>query len=100
LLLSSLSIFGPNLGLPVGYYGELNRTKWRVSSISGVRIEAVRVNYDITVEEFTIDVVIDNVHRASLYIPDVSLPKRLLIVDQWEKVELPRYRAQRATASQ
>src|SRR5687768_6065182 len=66
LLFSSLTFIGPNLGLPFGYYGELNRVKASVEAIEGVRIVRLRVNDDLTIEEISADVVIDETHRATI----------------------------------
>jgi hypothetical protein len=91
---SSLTIAGPNLGLPFGYYGELNRTKSRVRAIDGVRIVNVRANYDLSIEEFSIDVIVDGVHSASIYFPQVSQSQQFAIVDAWKQNELPRIRGE------
>ena len=89
---SVVTPFGPNLGFPFGYYGDLNRVKWRVRSIEGVTIEQVRANYDRSVEEFTITVLIDGRERDFIYFPEGSLEKLLKIVEDWENYDLPRHR--------
>jgi len=91
-LLSSLTFFGPNLGLPFGYYGELNRTTAQIEAIDGVTITDLHVNYDVSVEEFTADVLVDGTFRTTIYIPDASLSERLRVVAEWEEDILPTYR--------
>lgn len=90
--LSSLTMLGPNLGLPFGYYGELNQVLARIESIEGVRVEDMGVNYDVSVEEMYFYVVIDGTHAATIDIDDVPLAQRLRTVDQWESQVLPTYR--------
>lgn len=67
LFLSPLSFMLPNVGLPFGYYGNLNKAAARLRNLSNVEILGVRGNYDLTLEDFTFDLRIDGKHVASLY---------------------------------
>jgi hypothetical protein len=60
----------PNVGLPFGYYGELNRVMSRLRRIPNVEVLWVGVNYDVTVEEITIDMRIDGEYSARLFLSD------------------------------
>ena len=64
LLVSPLSMLLPNLGLPFGYYGKLNKVRDRLQSMSNVEIVGVRGNYDVTLEDFTFDLRIDGKHAV------------------------------------
>jgi len=83
--------FGPNLGLPVGYYGKLNRIKSRVDKLPGVTVVGVRWNHDITLEEFSIDVLVHGKHRDSLYFPDLPTQQLVLNIQNWRTNVLPKY---------
>ncbi|HWB19250.1 MAG TPA: hypothetical protein VG711_03035 [Phycisphaerales bacterium] len=93
LLFTPLSTVLNVLGIPYGYSGELNRIKSKVAAIPGVTITDVRANYDTTLEEFTIDVLIDGHINASVYFPDCSYLKRSAILAHWREVDLPAIRA-------
>ncbi len=84
--------FGPNLGLPVGYYGKLNRIKSRVDKLPGVTVVGVRANYDITLEEFSVDVLVHGEYRDSLYFPERPTQQLVLIIQNWTTDVLPKYR--------
>lgn len=79
-----------NIGLPFGYYGELNRMKGRLARVPNVRIDAVRCNRDVTLEEVTFDITIDGQHRASLYFHE--FPNRWTLFDTANGVLLRRRR--------
>lgn len=67
LFVSPISGILPNVGLPFGYYGKLNKVKAQLRSLPNVQILGVRGNYDITLEDFTFDLRIDGKYAASLY---------------------------------
>jgi hypothetical protein len=86
-------MIGPNLGMPWGYYGDLNRTKSRLEAIDGVSVESEHGNYDLSVESFWFEVVVDDVHHTQLFFPEgCTRAQCFRIVDNWEKNELPGYR--------
>ena len=92
MVVSIFTPFGPNFGLPVGYYGKLNRIKSRVDKLPGVKVVGVRGNYDITLEEFSIDVLVHGKHRDSLYFPERPMQQLLPIIEKWRTNVLPTYR--------
>ena len=92
LVVSTFTPFCLNLGLPVGYYGKLNRIKSRVDKLPGVKVVGVRVNYDITLEEFSIDVLVHGKHRDSLYFPERPMQQLLPLIEKWRTNVLPTYR--------
>ncbi len=56
-----------DLGLPFGYYEQLNRVQSRLKAIPGVRIIGTRCNTDMTLEDFTFDLIVANELFVSLY---------------------------------
>ncbi|UCG56625.1 MAG: hypothetical protein JSU70_17395 [Phycisphaerales bacterium] len=42
----------PNIGLPVGYYGQFNRVKWRLNRVAGIRILGYHQHKDLSLEDF------------------------------------------------
>ncbi len=81
-----------NVGSPFGYYGDLNRTKWRIDAIDGVDVIDVKANYDLTVEEMFFEVLIDDTHRARIDIAQGSIWQKFAAVDAWEENVLPELR--------
>jgi len=74
--------FLPNLGLKFGYWGELNRTVAGLRTIPGVQVVNTRINPDITLEEFSVDMNVDGITGISLYFPESSSPRYRL----WKEV--------------
>lgn len=91
MVVSIFTPFGPNFGLPIGYYRKLNRIRSRVDKLPGVTVVGVRVNYDITLEDFSIDVLVHGQHRDSLYFPDRPTQQLVLIIQNWRTNVLPKY---------
>ncbi len=52
----SWTCFGPNLGLPFGYYGKLNQVVARIEANPGVEIVETLLHRDLTLEDFSITV--------------------------------------------
>jgi len=59
--------FLPNLGVPFGYYGDLNRTAAKLKRIQNVQIKGVRCNLDLTLEDFTFDLQVADEFDVSLF---------------------------------
>jgi hypothetical protein len=55
-----------NPGLPTGYWGQFNRARALIRDVDDVDIVNVRLNRDITLEDFTFDLVVKGTIRASL----------------------------------
>ena len=47
---------GPNLGLPFGYYGRLNRVLARIETNPALEVQEVVLHRDLTLEDFYITV--------------------------------------------
>jgi hypothetical protein len=58
--------FGPNLGLPVGYHGRLNRILSRIETNPTLEITEVRLHRDTTLEDFYIVVRTDEAKEVEL----------------------------------
>lgn len=67
--------FLPNLGLPFGYWGEHNRTVSGLRNLKNVMITGTRINLDITLEEFSVDMKVDGIEKVSLYFPEAAIPR-------------------------
>ena len=52
----SWTCFGPNLGLPFGYYGKLNQVVARIEANPGVEIVETTLHKDLNLEDFWITV--------------------------------------------
>jgi hypothetical protein len=91
LALSWLGLL-PNVGLPGGYYGNLNRARARLRGLANVEILGVRENHDLTLEDFTIDLRIDGRYRVSLFFPNAETQKSWQLLDAANKVVLRRQR--------
>lgn len=86
LALLSLTVFGPNLGMPFGYYGKLNRVVSALDALLNVDVVDVRMNRDVSLEEFSVDVLIDGTHRESLYFSEGQLIGDMLFqVERWNR---------------
>ena len=88
LFLLSLTVFGPNLGMPFGYYGKLNRIVSALDALPRVDVIDVRMNHDISLEDFSVDVLIDGEHRDSVYFPEADsqpIGNMLLQVERWNQ---------------
>lgn len=74
--------FLPNMGLKFGYWGELDRTVAGLRAIPGVQVVDTKINPDITLEEFSVDMTVDGIAGISLYFPESTLPRYRL----WKEV--------------
>ena len=84
----SLTGFGPNLGMPFGYYGKLNRVVSALDALPSVDVVDVRMNRDVSLEDFSVDVLIDGEHRDSVYFPEADsqpIGNMLLQVERWNQ---------------
>ncbi len=63
-----------NVGLPFGYYAELNKVRARLRALPNVTIRGVRENHDITLEDFTVDITVDDRYDVSLYFSEPPSP--------------------------
>lgn len=93
LFVSPLSGLLPNVGLPFGYYGKLNRVRARLQSLPNVEIVRIRGNYDITLEDFTFDLRIDGKHAVSLYFREAPANPTWELFDDAERLIVRRRRA-------
>lgn len=82
----------PNLGLPFGYYGQMNRIVAAMERIPDVDVVGVRGNYDITLEEFSVDLRIAGELGHAVYFSDVPYHDRVAAMKEWESSELPAIR--------
>lgn len=60
----------PNIGLHFGYYGELNRALAALRARPNVTVTDYGANYDITLEDYSIDVRVSNRWIVRLDVPD------------------------------
>ncbi len=58
MILLSLDLvgFGPNLGLPVGYYGRFNRVLARIQASPDIEVIGTTLHRDVALEDFYITV--------------------------------------------
>lgn len=92
LFVSPLSGLLPNIGLPVGYYGKLNKVRARLQRLPNVEIVRIRGNYDITLEDFTFDLRIDGKHAVSLYFREAPANPTWELFDDAERLVVRRRR--------
>lgn len=83
----------PNLGLPVGYYGRLNKVEARLSSLSNVEILGIRCNRDMIVEDFTFDLRINGAQLASLYFREAPTNPTWELFDETDSLVVRRRRS-------
>ncbi len=70
LALFLASPWAPDWGLPVGYYGQLNRVKRVIERQPALTVVDVRLHRDVSLEDFWIDLRCDNGRRFTLGIVD------------------------------
>jgi len=58
--------FGPNLGLPFGYYGRFNRVLARVEARPDVEVIQTTLHRDLALEDFYITVRTQDAHELRL----------------------------------
>ncbi len=69
--------FHPNVGLPFGYYARLNRVKSRIKEIPHAQILHLSCNYDLTIEEIDVRILIDTQYEVTLSFPQAPFdPQR------------------------
>lgn len=92
MFVSPLSGILPDVGLPFGYYGKLNRVKARLRNLPNVEILGVRGNYDLTLEDFTLDLRIDGRQLASLYFREAPTTPTWEVFDRADSLVVRRPR--------
>lgn len=65
----------PNIGLPFGYYGRLNRTVSAIERVPGVTVQETIAHHDLDLEEITITAKLDTGETVRIFVPqDLMLP--------------------------
>jgi len=93
LSLSPLSANLPNVGLPFGYYGNLNKAEAQLRRCSNVEVLRVRGNYDVTLEDFTFDLRIDGKYVVSLYFREAPTTPSWELFDEADRLTVRRRRS-------
>jgi hypothetical protein len=95
LFLSSPWLSGilPNMGLPFGYYGNLNKAEGQLRKLANVEILRVRGNYDVTLKDFTFDLRVDGKYLVALYFREAPTTPTWQVFDQADSLVVRRSRS-------
>jgi len=73
-VLTAVWYLQPNIGLPFGYYGRLNRTVSAIERVPGLTVQEARGNQDVTLEEIWISARLATGESVRIEIPqDLTL---------------------------
>lgn len=71
--------FAPNVGLRIGYWGELNRSIAWLRARANLRIDDQSFNRDISLEEFSIRITVDDRHQATIGFNELPIARDRLL---------------------